>query len=300
MSSFHGEDKKRSFFEGWYFKHQSEQCMLALIPGMNITRDGEKSAFIQIITDEGTANVPYPYTEFAASPNWLEVRVGNSYFSERGVKIDIRSKDIRLRGQARYGIPTYLKYDIMGPFARLPFMECNHGIVSLYHIFRGEFELNGKKLMLDDGIGYIEKDWGRSFPQNYLWMQCNHFGKRRISIVASIAEIPVPGFRFRGCICVVYIEGREYRMATYNGVRILRYDENGLELKHGRLRLKIEMMEKIPHPLFAPTAGEMQRVIHENAACRARFYFSVNGEVLLDTESRFASFEYAWQSPKKP
>jgi len=268
--------------------------MLALIPGMSITEAGEKSAFIQVITDEGTANVPYPYSEFAASTNWLEVRIGNSYFSERGVKIDICGKDIELRGSARYGIPTYLKYDIMGPFGKLPFMECYHGVVSLFHIFKGEFILNGNNLSMEHGVGYIEKDWGKSFPKNYLWVQCNYFGGRRISVMASVADIPILGKYFRGCICAVYIDGREYRMATYNGVRILRCDGSGLELKRGGLYLKVELKQSSPHPLFAPQMGEMHRVIHENAACRARFYFARDDEVLLDMESEKASFEYAW------
>ena len=205
MRSFHGQDKERSFFEGWYFKHQSEQCMLALIPGMNVNESGEKSAFIQIVTDAGTANVPYPYSAFAASTNWLEVRVGSSYFSERGVRIDIQSENIELSGSARYGVPTYLKYDIMGPFGKLPFMECYHGVVSMFHIFKGEFELNGKKLPMESGIGYIEKDWGRSFPKNYLWVQCSYFGGRHVGVMASASCISTTGNtgwrHITGCAC---------------------------------------------------------------------------------------------------
>ena len=78
-------------------------------------------------------------------------------------------------------------------------------------------------------------------------------------------------------------------------MRVLRCDEGGLELKRGGLYLKIELMEKAPHPLFAPMEGQMHRVIHENAACRAQFYFARDGEVLLDSESEKASFEYVWQ-----
>ncbi|MCK7537696.1 MAG: tocopherol cyclase family protein [Marinilabiliales bacterium] len=31
------------------------------------------------------------------------------------------------------------------------------------------------------GRGYIEKDWGHSFPSAYVWMQSNHFQLARIS-----------------------------------------------------------------------------------------------------------------------
>ena len=45
----------------------------------------------------------------------------------------------------------------MGPFSIFPFMECNHGIISLHHKVSGRLSINYKELIIKDGIGYIEK-----------------------------------------------------------------------------------------------------------------------------------------------
>ena len=44
-------------------------------------------------------------------------------------------------------------------------MECYHGIVSMDHTVNGLIEINNEKIDFSEGRGYIEKDWGRSFPQ---------------------------------------------------------------------------------------------------------------------------------------
>lgn len=54
MNNFYGNKKKKNFFEGWYFKHQAEKETIAFIPGINIDSNGNKSAFIQIITNKNS------------------------------------------------------------------------------------------------------------------------------------------------------------------------------------------------------------------------------------------------------
>ena len=78
----------------------------------------------------------------------------------------------------------------MGPFSHLSFMECNHAILSMKHSVSGILMFNGKILNFDQGIGYIEKDWGTSFPSSYLWCQANDFFTRTTSFFLSIATIP--------------------------------------------------------------------------------------------------------------
>ena len=66
----------------------------------------------------------------------------------------------------------------MGPFHYLPFLECNHAIISLRHHITGSLKVNNQKFQII-GDGYIEKDWGRSFPQDYLWLQSNSCKRKK-------------------------------------------------------------------------------------------------------------------------
>ena len=78
----------------------------------------------------------------------------------------------------------------MGPYSFVPFMECNHGILSMDHALKGELLVNEVHTNLDGGPGYVEKDSGRGFPRGYVRAQSNHFSEEGTSISASVAEIP--------------------------------------------------------------------------------------------------------------
>lgn len=59
MRYYHGNGQNKRYFEGWYFKHQSDKTVVAFIPGLSIDSDGNKSAFIQVITPEMSCNFLY-------------------------------------------------------------------------------------------------------------------------------------------------------------------------------------------------------------------------------------------------
>ena len=199
----------------------------------------------------------------------------------------------QMQGHFNYTAFTPIKYDIMGPFALIPNMECNHGIISLHHFVNGSMEINGEMIGFYDGNGYVEKDWGSSFPKSYTWIQCNDF-KDRTSIVVSAAHIPFCGFSFEGLIAIVYYLGKEYRLATYNGGRTLYANEGQVLLKKGPYHLRITISKSHGHPLRAPDLGHMSRVIHERPSCPALFEFFHGQKKLFEKQSNFASFEHVY------
>lgn len=283
---------KKSFFEGWYFKHQSKDGSIAFIPGINISKDGTKYSFIQVITKDKSYNINYDFKDFSISQDKLTIKIKDNIFSTKGVILNIRNKNIIIKGRLVYSDIIPLKSDIMGPFAYFPFMECVHGVLSLNHKVNGSLFINNKEVKFIDAKGYIEKDSGKSFPKTYLWIQCNDFKIEDTSIMVSIADIPFLGFEFKGCIAVVYYKGKEYRLATYNGVKLISYDENGLIIKRGKYRLEINIKNLSPQSLLAPNGGDMIRTIYENIACSARFKFYKDKNLIFDLESSNTSFEY--------
>ena len=53
----------------------------------------------------------------------------------------------------------------MGPFSYLPLMECYHGILSMDHNISGSIDYNDQTIDFNEGRGYIEKDYGKSFSK---------------------------------------------------------------------------------------------------------------------------------------
>lgn len=112
----------------------------------------------------------------------------------------------------------------MGPFSYVPFMECNHAILSMENNIQGVLEINNDKMDFNNSIGYIEKDWGYSFPKNYIWCQGNNFKKTNADFMLSIADIHFKVFYFRGIISVLIIGNQEFKFTTYNNVKLVEYN----------------------------------------------------------------------------
>ncbi len=264
------------FFKGYYFKHQCGDDTVAFIPGI-----ADSGAFIQVITNKGSRNYSFNECRFGS-----DIRVGKCAFGRSGINLDTAE----LRGTISYGDLTPLRYDIMGPFAYLP-MQCRHGVISMRHSISGSVVIEGESYNLDGGIGYIEKDSGRSFPQRYLWLQCSDFPDS-CSIMLSIASIPFLGFEFMGCICAIVYRGKEYRFATYLGVKIERCDDCGILISQGKFKLEVNVIQKESAPLYAPQKGIMSGIIRESNNSFAHIRLYESGSLVFDLHSNNASFEY--------
>ena len=271
----------KRYFEGWYYKHQANGRSLALIPGR-----ADSGAFVQVVTDEKAYHITYPLSDYHRSD---VLRVGGNTFSKAGVVLDIRHPELTLTGEILYKNLRPIRGDIMGPFRFFP-MECRHGIVSMRHELSGLVTLDGEPLSFTGGVGYLESDSGCSFPERYMWVQSSDF-KQDCSIMVSIARIPFCGLRFWGCICVVWLAGREYRLATYSGVKILRCEPGFIELRQGNYHLEITVNPGGGHELAAPRLGAMNRVIRERLSCSAHFRFTAGNHILFDEKSSHASYE---------
>ena len=94
------------------------------------------------------------------------------------------------------------------------------------------------------------------------------------------------------CICVVWLNGREYRLATYNGVKIVRCERGIIEFKQGKYRLIVSVENHDGYALPAPQSGNMSRFIRETLAVPARFRFMEGDGCLFDGASDYASYEY--------
>lgn len=273
---FQGNLKKKKYFEGWYFKHVSKnrEHVYSIIPGIALTRN-EKHAFIQIIDGitGKTWNVNYPLSAFKSSKKEFYVQVGQSEFSDRKIKLNIKSDEISLTGELEYsGIVKYpgniFSPGIMGWYSFVPFMECKHGIGSVQHQLSGKLKINNELIDFSEGTGYIEKDWGTSFPESWIWLHCNTFEMPGCSFTFSVAKIPWLGSFFIGHICFLYVNGQFYKFATYNGSKITRLKHEDpnvkIEMANKNFRLHIEAKQNNHGHLKAPVTGEMNRIIKES------------------------------------
>jgi hypothetical protein len=281
-AAYHGHGKKPPFFEGWYYKlvDATGAYRYAIIPGIFLSDDPDRHhAFVQVL-DGATGQTTYhryPASAFRAAEGQLDLRIGPNRFTAQHLSLAIDAPDRAVGGELRFeGLTpwpvTLPSPGIMGWYAWMPFMETYHGVVSLDHTIDGALRVDGRTVDLSGGRGYIEKDWGRRFPEAWIWFQTNHFAQPGTSLTASVAIIPWLRGAFPGFIAGLWHEGTLYRFATYTGARLERLeiaDEAvSWTIRDRRHRLEMRAIRAEGGLLQAPTAIDMDRRIAETLGAR--------------------------------
>ena len=300
---FQGHGESRSYFEGWYFKLVSrEGRSLAVIPGIAFDDRGAGHAFVQVLdgNKKSSRYLQFPINTFVAASDRFLVTVGGSVFSDRQITLNLEGLQgtVLLHDTVGWPKPWYSP-GIMGPFAFIPFMECYHGIVSMDHSLEGYLELDGERIDLNGGRGYVEKDWGRSFPSAYTWMQSNHFSTPGISLKCSVARIPWLGNSFTGFIAGCWLDDKLIRFTTYNrsALRKCRISEQQVEIAlcNPEYELEIIAQREQATTLASPIRGAMEGRIQEtmDAKLNVKLMRRKDGAILLADTGTHAGLEVA-------
>ncbi len=227
---FHGPVKKGPFFEGWFYKfvNPAKTEVFAVIPGIYYAPNpAESHAFIQILNgqDHQSHYLQFPITQFQAAQHHFEVNIGANQFQRTGIRLNLQSANCALVGNLRFQALkpwpiTLTAPGIMGWYALVPGMQCYHGVLSLDHSLAGTLTYNRQTIDFNGGRGYLEKDWGRSFPRGYIWIQSNHFQQENTALMVSIAHIPWLTRAFRGFLIGFLLNGHLYRFTSYTGAHL--------------------------------------------------------------------------------
>lgn len=301
-----GNINKRHYFEGWYYKcvNAENNYSCSFIPGFSTSNNNYKRhAFIQFIdnSNDFPIYIPYPIKSFSYSDKPFVLNIGNCIFSDSRIVVNIEHKDHNIRGKIILGEFTDIKRNvmlptIMGYYRYIPFMECFHSIISLSHSLKGYLDVNGRLINFNNGTGYLEKDFGTSFPKQYVWVHSNTFSNSDTSLMCSIAHIPFIKRTFTGLICVLFVNGTEYRFATYLNARIKKLvcsrNKLHIEIAQGDYTLQIKTFCSNNNILTAPKNGDMNRKVIESMCANIKAKLIHNNDVVFEDISYNGCVEY--------
>lgn len=301
---YHGWGKRKKYFEGWYYKiiNADEDKAFAFIPGIAMDDNGNKQAFVQVLDGKKLNSDYFKFDihEFKSKSGKFEIIINKNYFSRDKIRLDLPN----IKGQLEFKNlklwPNNLfSPGIMGPYSFVPFMECYHGILSMDHFIQGKLTIENETIDFTNGRGYIEKDWGRSFPSGYFWIQSNHFNQKGISLKVSVAKIPWLGSSFVGFIGGVLLFDRLIEFTTYNNSKLSKSfaDQNKVELvmENSKYRLKVLAHRKDKAELASPILGFMDGRIEESmtAIIEIELFDKKNKTILLNDVGRNGGLEVA-------
>lgn len=301
---FH-QNKHKIYFEGWYFKNVSikHDNTLAIIPG--VFRNGKDSyAFIQLLDGKSQKSkyIKFEYKDFKFSTDKFDIQIANNQFNLNFIKLDIEQGNDKIFGQLNYKnhIPwpiTKLSPGAMGWYGFVPFMECNHAVLSFNNQTTGKVLVNDDIYIFTKDKGYIEKDWGKSFPSSYIWMQSNNFTNPDLSLFLSIAKIPWLENSFTGFIIGLNTKDKFYKFATYSGAKISKLeliDNNfNIIIQDKNYKLEINAIKTNGGELNAPYFGTMANRINEsiNSSINIKL-FKKDNVLIFEDNTNFAGIEF--------
>lgn len=297
---FQGWGKKKDYFEGWYYKIVSPEAgiAMAIIPGVSLSQD-DSHAFIQVMDGVRCHSEYYRFSidSFLASPDQLSISIGDNSFSEQFLSLDLPSIKCELRSTSWTKLPkTWLRPGIMGWYSYLPTMQCYHGLGSMNHQWNGTWYAQESLIELKNAKGYVEKDWGTSFPKSWIWSQCNTFdSEKELSVFASVAHIPWKGNFFIGFLAAIYYRGTIEIFATYTGAdrsTILTDDEVILHFSKGSKSLKIIAHKAPGSDLKSPISGEMTGKVNESMLATMIVDYK-DDEISINAQGAYAGLEVA-------
>ncbi|MFX1537827.1 MAG: tocopherol cyclase family protein [Promethearchaeota archaeon] len=272
---------------------KKEQNIYAIIAGVTFDkREENPQAFIYFINGlEATAHY-FKYSEFWYSKQHFEIKIGKNFFSLNKLSLDITERDHRIVGvlQSKDLNPWPIKLlspGAMGWTTFVPFLECYHGVLSFNHPIRGKLNINGKEIDFSEGRAYFEKDWGKSFPRYWIWMQANHFKEEGTSVIASLANVKWLNFSFNAFIAGFHYKGTLYQFTSYSGAKItkLQLPENRVifHLSSKKYRLELEATMGKGIELKVPVFGVMKEGLLESITGEiyVRFYQIEKGKTKL-------------------
>lgn len=256
---FQGINKTKNYFEGWYYKMISKdtQNAIAIIPGVSMDKYGvNPHAFVQVLTsDNQVYYFRFDIREFSYNDKKFEIMIGDNYFSNDKVILKLKNNKVRIQGQLRFRNiikwpSSILRPNVMGVYSYFPCMECNHGVVSVGHDIFGSIDISGATIDFNHGYGYTEKNWGRSFPKAWIWVQSNHFYNNEVSFMFSAALVPMLLGNMKGFVSFLRIMDEFYLFATYTGAKIPR-----LEYDNKKLKIRIVDYQYVLDMIIEPSSG---------------------------------------------
>jgi tocopherol cyclase len=239
-SGYHWNGFDRGFFEGWYFRitlpkiSESFAFMYSIEdPSGDSIHSGGSVQILGI--DEQYLSCPFPdphkfwaATDCLALGHWgetnLDIRPQLLSVGEfdrqitQGYQVTATLHQGALPAQDcrwcyhtlpvyGWGQPQQLQQATAGWLSYLPIFEPGWQILMAHGLATGWIEWQGERYQFSNAPAYSEKNWGRSFPEKWFWLNCNSFsetvglavtaGGGRRKVLGTTEEVGMVGIHYR-------------------------------------------------------------------------------------------------------
>jgi hypothetical protein len=263
-----GDITKNNYFEGWFQKIfvPKKNTSIVLIYGIATGNELTKTGFIQLfVPGHEVIHMDFPQHEITLSKRKHEVNFGLNYFSSN--RIHIEDKRVELDVEIIPQATKALKKNSMGNFYLVPGLPCYHSVLQINSSVKGIVKINNELIHFDRSTGYLEKNWGSSFPEKYFWMHAQDPLNATNQVLYSQAEIKWRNKTFIKHVGFIQLNGKSIDLRKIRRKHIVCHVSNSNQLEISidpiGIALNFDLGDANNTSFNSPREGKMtNKIIH--------------------------------------
>lgn len=278
-----GNFNRNKYFEGWFQKIFSakHQASFVVIYGYATRNSNDTFGFIQMhIPDEKPLLLHFPKEEVFCDPGQHLVRMGNNILTTERISVNTDEVEVDLSLDKNEPLRSFK--NSMGYSYVIPNLPCYHSVLNKSHIVSGEINSKSSRFSLDNEIGYLEKNWGTSFPENYVWLHAVDPENMEVDLLFSQAEINWMGKKFIRHVGYFRFDGkqidlRELRDCSISISKLNSHDQH-IRISSKAIEMKMEITLAQNIVFKGPHNGTLSRDILHHTDVRVAVSFKQNAQ----------------------
>lgn len=276
MNLFKYQNKKNiNYFEGWYFRFTDSRSKSNFAVIFAVTKhETDPHSFIQVLDAKAHKTYYYRFdiTDFSYNSETSTVAIGENTISINSLYLKTSDFTITSTTRKIEELKPYGKTkSVMGFLQNAP-LECFQEVVFIEA--RTSFKIvYPRRTFSGVGKSYMEKTYGKNFPNKWVWLQSN-YGQKGSKLSFSLGLVPILFFKVKGFFLVLQYDGKEERLTSYNlsrvTVRILDNHSYMLIIKKRRTRIELVVTSEDKLTLVGPRKhGLMNLDVFESITSKA-------------------------------
>lgn len=263
-----GHINQFNYFEGWFQKVYipEQNKSIIIIYGIATGNELTKTGFIQLLVPgHEVIHIDFHRDEIALSKRKHEVKLGRNYFSSNRIHIEYKlvELDLEIIPQTKKA----LKQNSMGNFYLVPGLPCYHSVLQINSSVKGIVKINNELIHIARSSGYLEKNWGTSFPEKYFWMHAQDPINSTNQVLFSQAEMRWRNKTFIKHVGFIQLNGKSFDLRKIRRKHLVCnvYNSNQLELSIGPIdtTFNFDLSEANNTSFNSPCNGKMSnKIIH--------------------------------------
>jgi hypothetical protein len=267
-TTLRGNLERNTYFEGWFQKIYSKEhnSSFVIIYGYATSNTEDTFGFIQILFPNKTTEIIcFNRNEFSCDPNRHIVRMGENLLTTEIIQINTKEVKIHLKLMNNHVSKTFK--NSMGYNYFLPALPCYHAVLNTGHLVSGEIKQKNERFIIKNELGYLEKNWGTSFPETYYWLHAVDPNDPQVSILFSRAEIDWIGKKFIRHLGHLRFDEKQVDIRSLKNVTVSILssckDKHEIRISSKTLQIEISITHNHKVRFKGPFNGKLSRdIIH--------------------------------------